>query len=156
MKGTWVEVTLEGINGEDFVADMLDSEFFADPVNSGDVVRACWMASDLQLLIDGAGRRVPFQKCLSLLISLHPLPALHADLPHRWGRLIAGRPRHLASPLMGEAASVSERVGVWPADERINFWTPVAATGPTLGDRIDARRSAEAPGGRVMPLPPDG
>jgi TOBE domain-containing protein len=50
-QGTWVKVTLEGVNGEDFVANMLDSEFFGDPFNSGDVVRAYWMASDVHPLV---------------------------------------------------------------------------------------------------------
>jgi putative spermidine/putrescine transport system ATP-binding protein len=55
-QGTWVKVTLEGIGGEDFVVNLPDSDFFADPVNTGDAVRAHWTASDVHLLIGGAGR----------------------------------------------------------------------------------------------------
>jgi len=54
-QGTWVKVTLEG-GGEDFVVNLPDGEFFADPVNAGDTVRAHWTASDVHLLIGGAGR----------------------------------------------------------------------------------------------------
>jgi len=54
-QGTWVKVTLEG-DGEDFVVNLPDGEFFADPVNAGDTVRAHWTASDVHLLIGGAGR----------------------------------------------------------------------------------------------------
>jgi putative spermidine/putrescine transport system ATP-binding protein len=55
-QGTWVKVTLEGALGEDFVVNLPDSDFCADPVNAGDVVRAHWTASDVHLLIGGAGR----------------------------------------------------------------------------------------------------
>jgi putative spermidine/putrescine transport system ATP-binding protein len=55
-QGTWVKVTLEPISGEDFVVNMPDTEFFADPVNPGDAVRAHWKAFDVHPLIGGAGR----------------------------------------------------------------------------------------------------
>jgi putative spermidine/putrescine transport system ATP-binding protein len=55
-QGTWVKVTLERIGGEDFVVNMPDTEFFADPVNPGDAVRACWKAFDVHPLTGGAGR----------------------------------------------------------------------------------------------------
>jgi putative spermidine/putrescine transport system ATP-binding protein len=55
-QGTWVKVTLEGIGGEEFVVHMPDTEFFADPVNPGDAVRADWKAFDVHPLIGGAGR----------------------------------------------------------------------------------------------------
>jgi putative spermidine/putrescine transport system ATP-binding protein len=32
-QGTWVKVTLEGATSEDFVVNLPDTEFFADPVN---------------------------------------------------------------------------------------------------------------------------
>jgi putative spermidine/putrescine transport system ATP-binding protein len=55
-QGTWVKVTLEVANGEDFVVNVPDSEFFADPINSGDAVLAYWRASDVHPLTGGAGR----------------------------------------------------------------------------------------------------
>ena len=55
-QGTWVKVTLEGASNEDFVVNVPDSEFFADPVGAGDVVRAHWTAQDVHPLIGGAGR----------------------------------------------------------------------------------------------------
>lgn len=56
-QGTWVKVTLDGASDENFVVNLPDSEFFADPVNAGDAVRAHWAAGDVHLLIGGAGRR---------------------------------------------------------------------------------------------------
>jgi putative spermidine/putrescine transport system ATP-binding protein len=55
-QGTWVKVTLEGAGGEDFVVNLRDSDFVADPVNAGDAVRAHWTATDVHLLVGGAGR----------------------------------------------------------------------------------------------------
>ena len=55
-QGTWVKVTLEALGGEDFVVNVPDSEFFADPVNSGDAVRAHWAPGDVHALVGGAGR----------------------------------------------------------------------------------------------------
>ncbi|HYZ41424.1 MAG TPA: TOBE domain-containing protein, partial [Stellaceae bacterium] len=55
-QGTWVKVTLEGAGREDFVVNLPEGEFFAVPVNAGDTVRAHWTASDVHLLIGGAGR----------------------------------------------------------------------------------------------------
>jgi putative spermidine/putrescine transport system ATP-binding protein len=55
-QGTWVKVTLEGWGGEDFVVNLPDSEFFADPVNVGDAAWAHWAAGDVHLLVGGAGR----------------------------------------------------------------------------------------------------
>ena len=55
-QGTWVKVTLEGAGDEDFVVNLPDSDFLADPVDAGDAVRAHWTASDVHLLIGGAGR----------------------------------------------------------------------------------------------------
>jgi putative spermidine/putrescine transport system ATP-binding protein len=54
-QGTWVKVTLDGASDEEFVVNMPDSEFFADPVNTGDTVRAHWKAIDVHPL-KGAGR----------------------------------------------------------------------------------------------------
>jgi putative spermidine/putrescine transport system ATP-binding protein len=55
-QGAWVKVTLEGASSEDFVVNLPDSEFFADPVNFGDAVRAHWTAGDVHPLSGGAGR----------------------------------------------------------------------------------------------------
>ncbi|HEY1746825.1 MAG TPA: ABC transporter ATP-binding protein [Xanthobacteraceae bacterium] len=55
-QGAWVKVTLESMGGEDFVVHMPDTEFFADPVNPGDSVRAHWKALDVHPLVGGAGR----------------------------------------------------------------------------------------------------
>ncbi len=55
-EGAWVKVTLQDASGEDFVANLPDSEFFADPVNSGDTVCAHWEAADVHPLLGGAGR----------------------------------------------------------------------------------------------------
>jgi putative spermidine/putrescine transport system ATP-binding protein len=55
-QGTWVKVMLGIASGEDFIVNLPDSEFFADPVNTGDAVRAYWTVSDVHLLIGGTGR----------------------------------------------------------------------------------------------------
>ena len=55
-QGGWVKVTLGGSGGDDFVVNLPDGEFFADPVNAGDTVRAHWTVSDVHLLISGNGR----------------------------------------------------------------------------------------------------
>jgi putative spermidine/putrescine transport system ATP-binding protein len=55
-QGTWVKVTLVDASGEDFVVNLPDSDFFADPVKSGDIVWARWKATDVHPLIGGAGR----------------------------------------------------------------------------------------------------
>jgi putative spermidine/putrescine transport system ATP-binding protein len=55
-QGTWVKVTLEGATSEDFVVNLPDTEFFADPVNPGDTVWAYWKPLDVHPLVGGAGR----------------------------------------------------------------------------------------------------
>jgi putative spermidine/putrescine transport system ATP-binding protein len=55
-QGTWVKVTLEGATREDFVVNLPDTEFFADPVNPGDTVWAYWKPLDVHPLVGGAGR----------------------------------------------------------------------------------------------------
>jgi putative spermidine/putrescine transport system ATP-binding protein len=55
-QGGWVKVTLEGASPEDFVVNVSDSEFFADPVGPGDAVQAHWDSSDVHSLAGGAGR----------------------------------------------------------------------------------------------------
>jgi putative spermidine/putrescine transport system ATP-binding protein len=55
-QGSWVKVTLDGAGGEDFVVNVSDSEFFAEPVAAGDAVVARWAAADVHVLTGGAGR----------------------------------------------------------------------------------------------------
>jgi putative spermidine/putrescine transport system ATP-binding protein len=55
-QGTWVKVTLEGATNEDFVVNLPDTEFFADPVNPGHTVQAYWKSLDVHPLVGGAGR----------------------------------------------------------------------------------------------------
>jgi putative spermidine/putrescine transport system ATP-binding protein len=55
-QGTWVKVTVEGTGAEDFVVNLPDSEFFADPANAGDTVDASWQPDDVHILAGGAGR----------------------------------------------------------------------------------------------------
>jgi putative spermidine/putrescine transport system ATP-binding protein len=55
-QGTWVKITLEGATSEDFVVNLPDTEFFGDPVNPGDTVRAYWKPLEVHLLVGGAGR----------------------------------------------------------------------------------------------------
>jgi len=55
-QGTWVKVTFEGATSEDFVVNLPDTEFFADPVNPGDTVWAYWKPLDVHPLVGGAGR----------------------------------------------------------------------------------------------------
>jgi hypothetical protein len=50
-KCTWVKITLEGASDEEFVVNMPDTEFFVDPVNTGDMVRAYWKAADVHPLV---------------------------------------------------------------------------------------------------------
>jgi putative spermidine/putrescine transport system ATP-binding protein len=62
-QGSWVKITLGGTGKEDFVVNLPDSEFFAKPVKSGDVVRARWTAGDVHVLPGGAGRSDrPYEK----------------------------------------------------------------------------------------------
>jgi len=55
-QGAWVKVTFEGATREDFVVNLPDTEFFADPVNPGDTVWAYWKPLDVHPLVGGAGR----------------------------------------------------------------------------------------------------
>jgi putative spermidine/putrescine transport system ATP-binding protein len=56
-QGSHVKVTLElpgAREGEEFVAHMLDEDFFRDPLDIGDRVIARWSASDVKLLDDAS------------------------------------------------------------------------------------------------------
>jgi len=52
-QGSYVKVTLEMSDDEEFVANLLDETFFANPFDIGDRVVARWSASDIKLLDDG-------------------------------------------------------------------------------------------------------
>ena len=52
-QGSWVKVPLEGASGEEFVANVPDIEFFAEPVETGDLVVASWPADELHYLSSG-------------------------------------------------------------------------------------------------------
>lgn len=52
-QGSYVKVTLDVADSEEFVANVLDETFFADPLDIGDRVVARWSASDVKLLDDG-------------------------------------------------------------------------------------------------------
>ena len=53
-QGTWVKVPLETPSGEEFVANVPDSAFFAAPVVTGDLVVATWSADELHYLAPNA------------------------------------------------------------------------------------------------------
>jgi putative spermidine/putrescine transport system ATP-binding protein len=55
-QGAWVKVMLEVAGSDDFIVNLPDSQFFADPVIAGDAVQAHWMASDVHLLIGNISR----------------------------------------------------------------------------------------------------
>ena len=54
-QGTWVKVSLTLPDGEEFVANIRDDLFFANPVEEGDTVIARWSAADVHPLIYRAG-----------------------------------------------------------------------------------------------------
>ncbi len=56
-QGSYVKVTIDLSNDEEFVAHMLDDDFFRDPLDIGDRVAARWSTSDINLLDDGLGNR---------------------------------------------------------------------------------------------------
>ena len=58
-QGSYVKVTLDLGNDEEFVANLLDETFFRDPLDIGDRVVARWSASDIKLLDDGLLAHVP-------------------------------------------------------------------------------------------------
>ncbi len=53
-QGTWVKVPLEGASAEEFVANVPDVSFFAEPVATGDMVVASWPAHELHYLSSGS------------------------------------------------------------------------------------------------------
>jgi putative spermidine/putrescine transport system ATP-binding protein len=58
-QGSYVKVTLDLADKEEFVAHLLDEAFFANPLDIGDRVVARWSASDIKLLDDGPVARDP-------------------------------------------------------------------------------------------------
>jgi putative spermidine/putrescine transport system ATP-binding protein len=52
-QGSYVKVTIDLDNGEEFVAHVPDEGFFRNPLDIGDKVEARWSASDIKLLDDG-------------------------------------------------------------------------------------------------------
>ena len=57
-QGTWVKVTLEREDAENFVANVPDEVFFADPVNEGDRVLARWPTDAVHPLVHEGGEDV--------------------------------------------------------------------------------------------------
>jgi putative spermidine/putrescine transport system ATP-binding protein len=53
-QGSYVKVTIERPTGEGFVANVLDADFFRDPLDIGDSVLARWSAHDVLILEDAA------------------------------------------------------------------------------------------------------
>jgi len=51
-QGSYVKVTIDAGDGEEFVANVLDEDFFVDPIDIGGHVVATWAARDVRLLED--------------------------------------------------------------------------------------------------------
>jgi len=49
-QGTWLKITLEEACGEEFVANVPDGVFFADPLKVGDSALAQWDAGEIHVL----------------------------------------------------------------------------------------------------------
>ena len=58
-QGSYVKVTLDLANDEEFVANQLDESFFVDPLDIGDRVVARWSTTDIKLLDDGLVAAAP-------------------------------------------------------------------------------------------------
>ena len=52
-QGSYVKVTIQRPTGEEFVANVIDGDFFRDPLDIGDSVLARWSARDV-LILEGA------------------------------------------------------------------------------------------------------
>jgi putative spermidine/putrescine transport system ATP-binding protein len=52
-QGSYVKVTLDLGDSEEFVANVLDEDYFVDPIDIGEPVIASWVARDVRLLEDG-------------------------------------------------------------------------------------------------------
>jgi putative spermidine/putrescine transport system ATP-binding protein len=53
-QGTWLKITLEEACGEEFVVNVPDSIFFADPLSVGEPALAQWDAGEIHFLAAGA------------------------------------------------------------------------------------------------------
>jgi putative spermidine/putrescine transport system ATP-binding protein len=51
-QGSYVKVTIDVGDGEEFVANVLDEEFFVDPIDIGAPVVATWGPRDVRRLED--------------------------------------------------------------------------------------------------------
>ncbi len=51
-QGSYVKVTIDAGDGEEFVANVLDEDFFLDPIDIGAPVVASWQVRDVRLLED--------------------------------------------------------------------------------------------------------
>jgi len=51
-QGSYVKVTIDLGDGEEFVANVLDEDYFIDPIDIGDPAVASWSAGDVRLLED--------------------------------------------------------------------------------------------------------
>jgi putative spermidine/putrescine transport system ATP-binding protein len=51
-QGSYLKVTMDLGDGEEFVANVLDEDYFADPIDIGDHAVATWAAGDVRLLED--------------------------------------------------------------------------------------------------------
>ena len=60
-QGTWVKVTIDLGEDEQFVANVLEKDYFADPIDIGERAVATWQVGDVLLLEDGRadGRAAP-------------------------------------------------------------------------------------------------
>jgi putative spermidine/putrescine transport system ATP-binding protein len=52
-QGTWVKITIDLGDDQQFVANVPDKDYFADPIDIGERAVASWQASDVRLLEDG-------------------------------------------------------------------------------------------------------
>ena len=51
-QGSYVKVTIDLGDGEEFVANVLDEDYFVDPIDIGDRAVATWSTRDVRLLED--------------------------------------------------------------------------------------------------------
>jgi putative spermidine/putrescine transport system ATP-binding protein len=58
-QGSYVKVTIDLGDGEEFVANVLDEDYFVDPIDIGDRVVANWSPGDMRLLEDRPSRQSP-------------------------------------------------------------------------------------------------
>jgi len=54
-QGSYVKITLDTGDGEEFVANVLDEDFYLDPINIGDRAIATWSPTSVRLLADRPG-----------------------------------------------------------------------------------------------------